>query len=165
MLDDKVAMSAQSVSETSAQDLTDAVNGLVQKGMKSCIDCGQPRRAAEQASGDELFLDPGRRRGDCGRAPQSKSIATRSPQTVAAAWWSPPNGTASQEIISGRCRIRTGGGVVSAFGRWASLWPLTPETAEAHHGSLVHAEPADHQRKSRTKRTSCASRGRRSWAR
>src|SRR5256886_10898095 len=50
------------VSETSAQDLTDAVNGLLQKGMKSLIlDLrGNPGGLLDQGVAvSELFLNPG----------------------------------------------------------------------------------------------------------
>src|SRR5258708_39086375 len=63
MLDDKVGyVMLNPVSETSAQELTDAVNGLLQKGRKSLVlDVrGNPGGLLDQGVAvSELFLDPG----------------------------------------------------------------------------------------------------------
>src|SRR5256885_6450036 len=63
MLDDRVGYVALSrVSETSAAELTDGINGLLQKGMKSLIlDLrGNPGGLLDQGiAATDLFLDPG----------------------------------------------------------------------------------------------------------
>src|SRR2546430_14439291 len=74
MLDDRVGyVLLTPVSETSAQDLTDAVNGLVQKGMKSLVlDLrGNPGGLLDQGVAvSELFLHPGQEDVETrGRAP------------------------------------------------------------------------------------------------
>src|SRR5207245_9228530 len=76
MLDEKVGyVLLRPVSETSEQDLTDAVNGLVQKGMKSLVlDLrGSPGGLLDQGVAvSELFLDPGQEVVETrGRAPTS----------------------------------------------------------------------------------------------
>src|SRR5206468_10473473 len=73
------------VSETSAQELTDAVNGLVQKGMKSLVlDLrGNPGGLLDQGVAvSELFLDPGQEVVETrGRAPTtSKTYRDAKPQ-------------------------------------------------------------------------------------
>src|SRR6266481_5389411 len=110
MLDDKVGyVLLTPVSETSAQDLTDAVNGLVQKGMKSLVlDLrGNPGGLLDQGIAvSELFLEPGQEVvATRGRAPNSSRVYTdKKPQT----WPGLPivvmvnGGTASAaEIIAG----------------------------------------------------------------
>src|SRR5438132_770718 len=86
MLDDRVGyVLLTPVSETSAQDLTDAVNGLVQKGMKSLVlDLrGNPGGLLDQGVAvSELFLDPGQEVVETrGRAPTtSKTYRDAKPQ-------------------------------------------------------------------------------------
>src|SRR5437870_5577005 len=76
MLDDKVGyVLLTPVSETSAPELTDAVTGLLQKGMKSLVlDLrGNPGGLLDQGVAvSELFLDPGEEVvATRGRAPNS----------------------------------------------------------------------------------------------
>src|SRR2546430_1326437 len=129
------------VSETSAQDLTDAVNGLVQKGMKSLVlDLrGNPGGLLDQGVAvSELFLDPGQEVVETrGRAPTtSKTYRDAKPQP----WPNLPvvvltnGGTASAaEIITGALQDHDRAVVVGTptFGKGLvqSLWQLTPETA------------------------------------
>src|SRR5207237_8749089 len=86
MLDVKVGyVLLTPVSETSAQELTDAVNGLVQKGMKSLVlDLrGNPGGLLDQGVAvSELFLDPGQEVVETrGRAPTtSKTYRDAKPQ-------------------------------------------------------------------------------------
>src|SRR5258708_22023959 len=76
MLDDKVGYVLLSpVSETSAQEMTDAVTGLVQKGMKSLVlDLrNNPGGLLDQGVAvSELFLDPGQE----GVAPRGRATNT-----------------------------------------------------------------------------------------
>ncbi len=127
MLDDRVGyVLLTPVSETSAQELTDAVNGLVQKGMKSLVlDLrGNPGGLLDQGVAvSELFLDPGQEVVETrGRAPTtSKTYRDAKPQP----WPNLP-------VV-----VLTNGGTASAadgtptFGKGLvqSLWQLTPETA------------------------------------
>src|SRR6185295_2348472 len=86
MLDDKVGyVLLTPVSETSAQELTEAVNGLVQKGMKSLVlDLrGNPGGLLDQGVAvSDLFLDPGQEVvATRGRAPTtSKTYRDAKPQ-------------------------------------------------------------------------------------
>src|SRR2546430_2204701 len=142
MLDDRVGyVLLTPVSETSAQDLTDAVNGLVQKGMKSLVlDLrGNPGGLLDQGVAvSELFLDPGQEVVETrGRAPTtSKTYRDAKPQP----WPNLPvvvltnGGTASAaEIITGALQDHDRAVVVGTptFGKGLvqSLWQLTPETA------------------------------------
>ncbi len=142
MLDEKVGyVLLTPVSETSAQELTDAVNGLVQKGMKSLVlDLrGNPGGLLDQGVAvSELFLDPGQEVVETrGRAPTtSRTYRDAKPQP----WPNLPvvvltnGGTASAaEIISGALQDHDRAVVVGTptFGKGLvqSLWQLTPETA------------------------------------
>src|SRR6267142_2462008 len=142
MLDDKVGyVLLTPVSETSAQELTEAVNGLVQKGMKSLVlDLrGNPGGLLDQGVAvSDLFLDPGQEVvATRGRAPTtSKTYRDAKPQP----WPHLPvvvltnGGTASAaEIITGALQDHDRAVVVGTptFGKGLvqSLWQLTPETA------------------------------------
>src|SRR5438034_3849632 len=142
MLDDRVGyVLLTPVSETSAQELTDAVSGLVQKGMKSLVlDLrGNPGGLLDQGVAvSELFLDPGQEVVETrGRAPTtSKTYRDAKPQP----WPNLPvvvltnGGTASAaEIITGALQDHDRAVVVGTptFGKGLvqSLWQLTPETA------------------------------------
>lgn len=142
MLDDKVGyILLTPVSETSAQELTDAVNGLTQKGMKSLVlDLrGNPGGLLDQGVAvSELFLDPGQEVVETrGRAPNtSRTYRDAKPQP----WPHLPivvlanGGTASAaEIITGALQDHDRAVVVGTptFGKGLvqSLWQLTPETA------------------------------------
>lgn len=142
MLDDKVGYVALNpVSETSADELTQAVSGLMKKGMKSLIlDLrNNPGGLLDQGVAvSELFLDPGQEVvATRGRAPSStRAFRDAKPQL----WPGLPvvvlvNGfTASAaEIISGALQDHDRAVVVGTptFGKGLvqSLWQLTPETA------------------------------------
>jgi carboxyl-terminal processing protease len=142
MLDDKVGyILLTPVSETSAPELTDAVTGLLQKGMKSMIlDLrGNPGGLLDQGVAvSELFLDPGEEVvATRGRAPNStRTYRDAKPQP----WPNLPvvvlanGGTASAaEIITGALQDHDRAVVVGTptFGKGLvqSLWQLTPETA------------------------------------
>ncbi len=116
MLDDKVGyVLLTPVSETSASELTEAVTGLLQKGMKSLVlDLrGNPGGLLDQGVAvSELFLDPGEEVvATRGRAPNStRTYRDAKPQP----WPNLPvvvlanDGTASAaEIITGRSRTTT----------------------------------------------------------
>ncbi len=141
-LDDRVGyIVLNPVSETSAQELTEAINGLVQKGMKSLIfDLrGNPGGLLDQGIGvSDLFLDPGQEVvGTRGRAPNTtRAFRDSKPQL----WPNLPivvlvnGGTASaSEIITGALQDHDRALVVGTptFGKGLvqSLWQLTPETA------------------------------------
>src|SRR5206468_10685427 len=90
MLDDRVGyVLLTPVSETSAQELTDAVSGLVQKGMKSLVlDLrGNPGGLLDQGVAvSELFLDPGQEVVETrGRAPTTSK--TRSEERRVGKEW------------------------------------------------------------------------------
>jgi carboxyl-terminal processing protease len=142
MLDQKVGyVMLNPVSETSAQELTDAVNGLLQKGMKSLVlDLrGNPGGLLDQGVAvSELFLDPGQEVvATRGRAPNTtRTYRDTKPQP----WPNLPvvvlanGGTASAaEIITGALQDHDRAVVVGTptFGKGLvqSLWQLTPETA------------------------------------
>ncbi|HEY6157230.1 MAG TPA: S41 family peptidase [Gemmatimonadales bacterium] len=142
MLDDKVGyVLLTPVSETSASELTDAVTGLLQKGMKAMIlDLrGNPGGLLDQGVAvSELFLDPGEEVvATRGRAPNStRTYRDAKPQP----WPNLPvvvlanGGTASAaEIITGALQDHDRAVVVGTptFGKGLvqSLWQLTPETA------------------------------------
>jgi len=142
MLDDKVGyITLNPVSETSAQELTQAVGSLAQKGMKSLIlDLrGNPGGLLDQGVGvSELFLDPGQDVvATRGRAPNTtRTFKDTKPQL----WPGLPivvlvnGGTASAaEIITGALQDHDRALVVGTptFGKGLvqSLWQLTPETA------------------------------------
>ncbi len=142
MLDDKVGyVMLNPVSETSAQELTDAVTGLLQKGMKSLVlDLrGNPGGLLDQGVAvSELFLDPGQEVvATRGRAPNTtRTYRDAKPQP----WPNLPvvvlanGGTASAaEIITGALQDHDRAVVVGTptFGKGLvqSLWQLTPETA------------------------------------
>jgi len=142
MLDDKVGyVLLTPVSETSAPELTDAVTGLLQKGMKSMIlDLrGNPGGLLDQGVAvSELFLDPGEEVvATRGRAPNTtRTYRDAKPQP----WPHLPvvvlanGGTASAaEIITGALQDHDRAVVVGTptFGKGLvqSLWQLTPETA------------------------------------
>lgn len=142
MLDDKVGyILLTPVSETSASELTDAVTGLLQKGMKSLmLDLrGNPGGLLDQGVAvSELFLDPGEEVvATRGRAPNtSRTYRDAKPQP----WPGLPvvvlvnGGTASAaEIITGALQDHDRAVVVGTptFGKGLvqSLWQLTPETA------------------------------------
>ena len=142
MLDDKVGYVFLSpVSETSASELTEAVSGLLQKGMKSLLlDLrGNPGGLLDQGVAvSELFLDPGQEVvATRGRAPNStRTYRDAKPQP----WPNLPvvvlanGGTASAaEIITGALQDHDRAVVVGTptFGKGLvqSLWQLTPETA------------------------------------
>src|SRR6267142_1380145 len=135
MLDDKVGyVLLTPVSETSAQELTEAVNGLVQKGMKSLVlDLrGNPGGLLDQGVAvSDLFLDPGQEVvATRGRAPTtSKTYRDAKPQP----WPHLPvvvltnGGTASAaEIITGALQDHDRAVVVGTptFGKGLvqSLW-------------------------------------------
>jgi carboxyl-terminal processing protease len=142
MLDDRVGYIALSpVSETSAQEVTDEINGLVKKDMKSLIlDLrGNPGGLLDQGIAvTELFLDS---KQDVvvtrGRAPSTtRTYRDAKPQP----WPKLPivvlvnGGTASAaEIITGALQDHDRALVVGTptFGKGLvqSLWQLTPETA------------------------------------
>src|SRR2546421_5047884 len=142
LLDDKVGFVQLSpVSETSAAELTHAVDSLVQKGMKSLIlDLRyNPGGLLDQGVAvSELFLDPGQEVVSTrGRAPNiTRSFKDTKPQP----WPGLPivvlvnGGTASAaEIITGALQDHDRALVVGTptFGKGLvqSLWQLTPETA------------------------------------
>ena len=142
MLDDKVGyVLLTPVSETSASELTEAVTGLLQKGMKSLVlDLrGNPGGLLDQGVAvSELFLDPGEEVvATRGRAPNStRTYRDAKPQP----WPNVPvvvlanGGTASAaEIITGALQDHDRAVVVGTptFGKGLvqSLWQLTPETA------------------------------------
>jgi len=142
MLDDKVGyVLLTPVSETSASELTEAVTGLLQKGMKSLVlDLrGNPGGLLDQGVAvSELFLDPGEEVvATRGRAPNStRTYRDAKPQP----WPNLPvvvlanGGTASAaEIITGALQDHDRAVVVGTptFGKGLvqSLWQLTPETA------------------------------------
>jgi carboxyl-terminal processing protease len=142
MLDDKVGyILLTPVSETSAQELTDAVNTLNQKGMKSLVlDLrGNPGGLLDQGVAvSELFLDPGQEVVETrGRAPNtSRTYRDSKPQP----WPGLPivvlvNGfsASAAEIITGALQDHDRAVVVGTptFGKGLvqSLWQLTPETA------------------------------------
>src|SRR5438876_86302 len=142
MLDDRVGYIALSpVSETSAAELTEGINGLLQKGMKSLIlDLrGNPGGLLDQGiAATDLFLDPGQEVvATRGRAPNTtRTYRDAKPQP----WPKLPivvlvnGGTASAaEIITGALQDHDRALVVGTptFGKGLvqSLWQLTPETA------------------------------------
>ncbi|HEX4599896.1 MAG TPA: S41 family peptidase [Gemmatimonadales bacterium] len=142
MLDDKVGFVVlNTVSETSADELTQAVGDLVKKGMKAMVlDLrGNPGGLLDQGVGvSELFLDPGQEVVSTrGRAPLStRTFRDAKPQL----WPGLPvvvlvnGGTASAaEIISGALQDHDRAVIVGTptFGKGLvqSLWQLTPETA------------------------------------
>ena len=142
LLDDKVGFVQLSpVSETSAAELTHAVDSLVQKGMKSLIlDLRyNPGGLLDQGVAvSELFLDPGQEVVSTrGRAPNiTRSFKDTKPQP----WPGLPivvlvNGSTASaaEIITGALQDHDRALVVGTptFGKGLvqSLWQLTPETA------------------------------------
>ena len=142
MLDERVGYIALSpVSETSAAELTEGINGLLQKGMKSLIlDLrGNPGGLLDQGiAATDLFLDPGQEVvATRGRAPNTtRTYRDAKPQP----WPKLPivvlvnGGTASAaEIITGALQDHDRALVVGTptFGKGLvqSLWQLTPETA------------------------------------
>src|SRR5437016_12095339 len=142
MLDDRVGyVQLNPVSETSTQDLSDAIAGLLQKGMKSLLlDLrGNPGGLLDQGVAvSELFLDPGEDVvATRGRAPNTtRTYRDAKPQP----WPTLPvvvlanGGTASAaEIITGALQDHDRAVVVGTptFGKGLvqSLWQLTPETA------------------------------------
>ena len=142
MLDDKVGYVALSpVSETSAQELTDAITSLRKDGMRSLIlDMrGNPGGLLDQGiAASDLFLDPGQEVVETrGRAPNSSRVYRDSkPQP----WPGMPvvvlvnGGTASAaEIIAGALQDHDRAVLVGTptFGKGLvqSLWPLSSETA------------------------------------
>src|SRR3989442_5394834 len=142
MLDERVGYIALSpVSETSAAELTDGINGLLQKGMKSLIlDLrGNPGGLLDQGiAATDLFLDPGQEVvATRGRAPNTtRTYRDAKPQP----WPKLPivvlvnGGTASAaEIIAGALQDHDRAVLVGTptFGKGLvqSLWQLTPETA------------------------------------
>ncbi|HUK22112.1 MAG TPA: S41 family peptidase [Gemmatimonadales bacterium] len=142
MLDDKVGYVALSpVSETSAQELTNAITDLRAKGMKSLIlDMrGNPGGLLDQGiAASDLFLEPGQEVVETrGRAPNSSRVYRDSkPQP----WPGMPivvlvnGGTASAaEIIAGALQDHDRAVLVGTptFGKGLvqSLWPLSSETA------------------------------------
>ncbi|HYK82546.1 MAG TPA: S41 family peptidase [Gemmatimonadales bacterium] len=142
LLDDKVGFVALNpVSETSADELGRAVDGLVAQGMKSLIlDLRlNPGGLLDQGVAvSELFLDPGQEVVSTrGRAPHSTHVYR---DTKPQRWPKVPvvvlvnGGTASAaEIIAGALQDHDRALVVGTptFGKGLvqSLWPLTPETA------------------------------------
>ena len=141
MLDDRVGYIALSpVSETSAAELTEGINGLLQKGMKSLIlDLrGNPGGLLDQGiAATDLFLDPGQEVvATRGRAPNTtRTYRDAKPQP----WPKLPivvlvnGGTASAaEIITGALQDHDRALVVGTptFGKGLvqSFWRLTPET-------------------------------------
>ena len=142
MLDDRVGyVQLNPVSETSTQELGDAVGGLLRKGMKSLLlDLrGNPGGLLDQGVAvSELFLDPGEDVvATRGRAPNTtRTFKDAKPQL----WPNLPvvvlvnGGTASAaEIITGALQDHDRALVVGTptFGKGLvqSLWQLTPETA------------------------------------
>src|SRR5205814_7069805 len=142
MLDDKVGyVLLTPVSETSTQELTDAVSTLTQQGMKSLVlDLrGNPGGLLDQGVAvSDLFLDPGQEVVETrGRAPNtSRTYRDAKPQP----WPHLPvvvltnGGTASAaEIITGALQDHDRALVVGTptFGKGLvqSLWQLTPEAA------------------------------------
>ena len=142
LLDDKVGyVLLTPVSEKSAPELSEAVDSLLKKGMKSLIlDLrGNPGGLLDQGVAvSELFLDPGEEVvAQRGRAPNStRTYRDAKPQP----WPSLPlvvlvnGGTASAaEIITGALQDHDRAVVVGTptFGKGLvqSLWQLTPETA------------------------------------
>ena len=142
MLDDRVGyVQLNPVSETSTQDLSDAIAGLLKKGMKSLLlDLrGNPGGLLDQGVAvSELFLDPGEDVvATRGRAPNTtRTFKDAKPQL----WPNLPvvvlvnGGTASAaEIITGALQDHDRALVVGTptFGKGLvqSLWQLTPEAA------------------------------------
>jgi len=142
LLDPRVGyISLNPVSETSAAELTRAVDSLVQKGMKSLIlDVrGNPGGLLDQGVAvSDLFLDPGQEVvATRGRAANTtRTFKDAKPQL----WPNLPivvlvnGGTASAaEIITGALQDHDRAVVVGTptFGKGLvqSLWQLTPETA------------------------------------
>ena len=142
MLDDRVGyLQLNPVSETSTQELGDAVGGLLRKGMKSLLlDLrGNPGGLLDQGVAvSELFLDPGQDVvATRGRAPNTtRTFRDAKPQL----WPTLPivvlvnGGTASAaEIITGALQDHDRAVVVGTptFGKGLvqSLYPLTPEVA------------------------------------
>ncbi len=142
MLDDRVGYVALSpVSETSAQELTDAIQDLTGKGMKDLIlDLrGNPGGLLDQGIAvSDLFLNPGQEVVETrGRAPNSTRVFH---DTQVQAWPNLPivvlvnGGSASAaEIIAGALqdhdRALLLGTPTFGKGLVQSLWQLSPETA------------------------------------
>jgi carboxyl-terminal processing protease len=142
MLEDKIGFIALSpVSETSAQELTDAITDLSKKGMKSLLlDLrGNPGGLLDQGIAvSDLFLDPGQSVVETrGRTPSNSRVYRDAQQQR---WPTLPivvlvnGGTASAaEIIAGALQDHDRAVLVGTptFGKGLvqSLWPLTPETA------------------------------------
>jgi carboxyl-terminal processing protease len=142
MLDDRIGYVALSpVSETSAQELTDAIADLTKKGMKSLIlDLrGNPGGLLDQGIAvSNLFLDPGQEVVETrGRAPNSTRVYR---DAQAQAWPTLPiivmvnGGSASAaEIIAGALQDHDRALLVGTptFGKGLvqSLWQLSQETA------------------------------------
>src|SRR2546421_5982183 len=142
MLDERVGYIALSpVSETSASELTEGINGLLQKGMKSLIlDLrGNPGGLLDQGiAATDLFLDPGQEVvATRGRAPNTtRTYRDAKPQP----WPKLPivvlvnGGTASAaEVITGALQDHDRAPVVGTptvgQGLGQAPWQLTPETA------------------------------------
>jgi carboxyl-terminal processing protease len=142
ILEDKVGFIALSpVSETSTQELTQAITDLKKKGMTSLIlDLrGNPGGLLDQGIAvSDLFLDPGQEVVETrGRAPSSSRVYR---DTKAQQWPNMPivvlvnGGSASAaEIIAGALQDHDRAFLVGTptFGKGLvqSLWALTPETA------------------------------------